>query len=266
MPFSEADLAALADAIRRLERPSFAARLSALAGTPLALIGRALPAAASNAVSRAAGLALGRALEIALFSLRGRRLVTGRALHSALASASGAIGGAFGLPALAIELPVSTAIMLRAIAAIAQAEGEDLEDPRTGLACLEVFALGGSGPQGGPEETGYFAVRGLLLRAVSEAADVLVGKGAVRESAPILLRMVSQIATRFGIVVSEKAAAQAVPVLGALGGAAINLAFIEHFQEVARGHFTVRRLERTHGADAVRAEYDRLKGEGARAR
>ena len=48
-------------------------------------------------------------------------------------------------------------------------------------------------------------------------------------------------------------------MVGAVGGAAVNLAFIEHFQDVARGHFTVRRLERVYGAEIVRAEYDRLK-------
>jgi hypothetical protein len=33
---------------------------------------------------------------------------------------------------------------------------------------------------------------------------------------------------------------------------------IEHFQGVARGHFTVRRLERVYGKDVVRTEYERL--------
>jgi len=61
---------------------------------------------------------------------------------SALASASGAVGGALGLAALPVELPVSTAIMLRTIAEFARQEGEDLAGPRTRLACLEVFALG----------------------------------------------------------------------------------------------------------------------------
>jgi len=58
--------------------------------------------------------------------------------------------------------------------------------------------------------------------------------------------------------VSEKLAAQTVAVIGAVGGAAVNLAFIEHFQSLARGHFAVRRLERIYGAEAVRAEYDLL--------
>ena len=60
------------------------------------------------------------------------------------------------------------------------------------------------------------------------------------------------------MVVTQKVAAQAIPVIGALGGAAVNYAFIEHFQDVARGHFTVRRLERTYGKDLVRKEYERL--------
>ena len=81
----------------------------------------------------------------------------------------------------------------------------------------------------------------------------------MREGAPFLVRFLTQIASRFGVVVSQKIAAQTVAVVGAVGGAAVNLAFIEHFQDVARGHFTVRRLERVYGAEIVRAEYDRLK-------
>jgi hypothetical protein len=59
-------------------------------------------------------------------------------------------------------------------------------------------------------------------------------------------------------VVTQKVAAQALPIVGALGGAVVNLAFIEHFQEMAQGHFTVRRLERTYGTEIVRAEYERV--------
>jgi hypothetical protein len=79
-----------------------------------------------------------------------------------------------------------------------------------------------------------------------------------------LVRLISQIAARFGVVVSEKLAAQAMPVIGAVGGAAVNLAFVQHFQTIARGHFTVRRLERAHGAELVRFEYERLRNEKAR--
>ena len=220
---------------------------------------RALPAAASAAVAKAAKRALERALDVALFSLRNRRLAGGRKLHSGLACTSGAIGGAFGLAALAIELPVSTTIMLRAIAAIAQEEGENLTNPRTGLACLEVFALGGPPTDETGVDADYFTVRAMLARGLVEVADFALDKGAIREGAPFLVRFLTQVASRFGVVVSQKITAQTVAVVGAVGGAAVNLAFIEHFQEVARGHFTVRRLERVYGAEIVRAEYDRLK-------
>jgi len=259
MDLSAADQEALAAAVRRLESPSLAGRLAALAGKPVGLIQRALPAAASTAVATVAKHALEHALEVALFSLKNRRLAGGRKLHSGLACTSGAIGGAFGLPALAVELPITTTIMLRAIAAIAREEGEDLADPRTGLACLEVFALGASAPNREVPESDYFAVRDLLARGVVEVADFALDKGVVREGAPAVVRFVAQIASRFGIVVSQKVMAQAVVVVGAVGGAALNLAFAEHFQDLARGHFTVRRLERVYGAEAVRAEYDRLK-------
>jgi hypothetical protein len=75
------------------------------------------------------------------------------------------------------------------------------------------------------------------------------------------VRFVTQIAARFGVVVSQKVAAQALPLVGALGGAAVNYAFIDHFQDVARGHFAIRRLERTYGKEIVRAEYERVRAE-----
>jgi len=68
----------------------------------------------------------------------------------------------------------------------------------------------------------------------------------------------SQIASRFGVVVS-KVAAQAVPVLGAISGAAINALFVGHFQTLAWGHFTVRRLERIYGNGTVRMAYDLIR-------
>jgi hypothetical protein len=60
------------------------------------------------------------------------------------------------------------------------------------------------------------------------------------------------------VSVSEKVAVEAVPVIGAAGGAAINVLFTGHFQRMAHGHFTVRRLERTYGEAAVREAYEAL--------
>ena len=69
--------------------------------------------------------------------------------------------------------------------------------------------------------------------------------------------LVAAIGARFGIVVSEKAAVQAIPIIGAAGGAMVNTVFIGHYQDMARGHFIVRRLEKIHGAEPVHAAYEK---------
>jgi len=58
--------------------------------------------------------------------------------------------------------------------------------------------------------------------------------------------------------VSEKVAAQAIPLIGAAGGALINTIFIDHFQNMARGHFIIRRLERRYDKDLIGQECDHL--------
>ncbi|WP_375459597.1 EcsC family protein [uncultured Enterovirga sp.] len=258
---SETDLAALRIAVAALERSTLAGRLSGMVGKPLEMIGHALPAAARDIVTAAVSRALRTALKVALTTLpkaASSRPGGGR-MHTALAAASGAIGGALGLMTLPVELPVSTTLILRAIADIARSEGEDLADPEAALACLQVFALGSRTEADDLASSGYFAVRGALAKSITEAARVAAGRGFTDRGAPALVRFMAQIASRFGIVVSQKVAAGAVPVVGAIGGAAVNAAFMEHFRTVARAHFTVRRLERSYGAPAVRQAYEAIR-------
>jgi hypothetical protein len=256
----EDDIQALRAAVATLEHPSFAARLAELAGKPIELFNRALPETASKAIAVATTKALNTALRVALRTMQNEPKAASSYLHKALAATSGAVGGSFGLAALPIELPVSTVIMLRSIGDIARAEGEDLRDPETALSCLQVFALGGLKGDADAANSGYFAVRGLLAKSVAEAARFIVDRGVVAEGGPVLVRLIAQIASRFGVVVTQKLAVQAVPLIGALGGAAVNYAFIDHFQEIARAHFTVRKLERRYGKEAVRMAYEKLSG------
>jgi len=253
------DREALARAVALLEHNSLASRLANLVGRQIDLAGQLMPERARLVAARATNLALRAALHVAIRGVRKGAGLASSARHKALAAATGAAGGAFGFAALPVELPASTIVMLRAIADIAREHGEDMSAPATSLACLEVFALAGK-TKGGDDHmnSSYFAARAMLARSVSEAARYMVERGIVDETAPVLVRLVAQIAARFGVVVSQKMAAQAVPVLGALGGAVVNYAFVDHFQSMARGHFTVRALERKYGPESVRAEYIRL--------
>jgi len=258
---TDADLKALRMAVSALEHPGFAARLGQLVGKPIELIGRALPEVVSEAATAATTQALNAALAVALRTLHNEPKAGSPLLHRLFATASGAVGGGFGIAALPVELPISTVIMLRSIGDVARSEGEDLADPETALASLQVFALGGTEGEADAAESGYFAVRGVLAKSVAEATRFIAERGVLSESAPALLKFIAQIASRFGVVVTQKLAAQAVPVIGALGGAAVNYAFIDHFQETARAHFTVRRLERRYGKNAVRTAYEQFRRE-----
>ncbi|WPP05753.1 EcsC family protein [Methylocella tundrae] len=264
VPLSPTDEASLRRAIDELKRSSLAMRLTSLIGRQIGLIGLVVPAPVAEVVNKAAETAIHTAMGLALRSLSSARVRDRRRLHKSLATMAGAAGGAFGLAGLPVELPFTTTVMLRSIADVARSEGEDLTDPDVALACLEVFALGGDAgssrreERGGALETGYFAVRVMLARSVSESARHFLDRGLTEQAAPMLVRLIAQISTRFGVVVSQKLAAQSVPIIGAASGAAINYAFVDHFQTLARGHFTVRRLERIYGASLVRAEYNRL--------
>jgi hypothetical protein len=239
-----------------LENPGFTARIANIVGTPIEKGFKLLPKNFSDVVHKASKTALMKALQLAVLTLGSRnRAKSSEGFHKLLVGASGGIGGAFGLAALPLELPLSTTIMLRSIADIARSEGHMLTTVQTRLSCLEVFALGGRTKGDDATESSYWAVRAALARAISEAATYMAEKGVLEKSAPAIVRLITAISSRFGVVVSEQVAAKAVPIVGAAGGTLVNVLFMDHFQDMARGHFIVKRLEAKYGTDLVRTTY-----------
>lgn len=187
--------------------------------------------------------------------------------YKSLVTGTGAISGAFGAATgvgtavFVSELAVSTKFIMRSIMDIARSEGEDLEDIDTQLSCLEVFALGGVSEHDDGLDNSYFATRA-ALRAAMSGASAFIAKNGISGLGKVLMlstnplvQMIGLIASRFTMQVSEKFLAQALPVVGAAGGASINYMFIEHFQKMAKAHFTLRRLERKYGDELVRTTY-----------
>ncbi len=144
--------------------------------------------------------------------------------------------------------------MLRSIAEIAREHGEDLGLLETRLSCVEVFALGGRVP-GDKSHVDYYAVRTVLSSLVRDVVTQVAEVGALSASSPLLARLAGEIVGRFGVVLSDQLAVGAAPVIGAVGGAAVNVVFTDHFQRVAEGHFAIRRLERLYGAGEIERAY-----------
>ncbi|MEA3435970.1 MAG: EcsC family protein [Thermodesulfobacteriota bacterium] len=258
MTFQQTDLNDLKKAKTLLENPGIAAKITNFLGIPIEKGFELLPDNWNVKIGEMTQEALAKALHAAVFTMKASHGEEASNIwHKIAVATTGGIGGFFGLPALAVELPISTTIMLRSIADIARSEGETISKIESKIACIEVFALGGPSKSDDASESGYFAIRAALGRSVSKAAEYIAEKGLAEEGAPALVRLIIIIAERFSIQVSEKAAAQAVPAIGAAGGAIINTLFIDHFQDMARGHFIVRRLERKYGKENVEETYKR---------
>ncbi|HTH59476.1 MAG TPA: EcsC family protein [Paraburkholderia sp.] len=272
---SGADLDALRHAKQQLESPPLGIKLAALIGAPIEKLINRLPAMASDRVTDATQAALRQCLRIALKTLgkpvgnaaraagaapdqRDQRDKPGNLLHKLAVATTGAAGGAFGVFALPVELPVTTTLMFRSICDIARSEGEDLASPEAQLQCLTVFAMGGHSRADDEAEYGYFIVRGALAQAVTKASSELATKGFAAHGSTALLRLMQNVAARFSVQVSEQVAAKSIPAIGAALGAMVNTVFIHHFQQVAHGHFAVRRLERRYGEAAVRAAWQTI--------
>jgi hypothetical protein len=259
MAFEDEDMDALRNAHFTLEHPSLAARLSSVVGTPIDMAIHLLPKHWYKRFHQATETAIAKALETAVSSMRREHEDSGHELYyKGLVAGAGGIAGFFGLPGLLIELPVTTTLMIRGIAEIARAEGEDIHTTEAQLACVEVFALGGKAESDDAAETGYYGIRLALSGYMSAAVAHIADQGLHAESGPVVFRLINAVASRFGISVSQRAATQLVPVIGAIGAAAVNTIFMQHFQSMARAHFIVRRLERKYGKAFVRASYESL--------
>ncbi|MBR8314386.1 EcsC family protein [Burkholderia dolosa] len=262
---SQEDREALQRAKHVLESPSLTMKLTSVLGAPVEkMIGR-LPDFATGKINDATQLALRKCLNIALRTL-GRPPAPdaepdkpSNLLHKLAVATTGAAGGAFGFLALPVELPVTTTLIFRSVCDIARSEGEDLTSVDTQLQCLAVLGMGGHRDKNEQDaDLGYFVLRGALAQAISKASSDITAKGIAAHSSAAVFKLVQTVASRFSVQVTEQMAAKSIPAIGAVLGATVNTLFIDHFQQMAHGHFTVRRLERKYGSVAVKAAYQAI--------
>lgn len=168
-------------------------------------------------------------------------------MHRLAATASGAVSGFAGLPGAVVDIPFTTATILRSIAEVARDSGEDLSSEETRRACLEVLAFGVPGDNGEQTESGYWAAR---LGASHLTINLLIHSAA----------------NRFGLILAEKTMAQIVPVAGAVTGGLLNYSFTDYYQSMAKVHFCLRALERRTGEPEAVKRYFQVMLRAARER
>ncbi len=270
------DRAFIAEAVRKLERPGHLVEFLNTIGKPAEAIIKGLPTWASSRIERALERTLLDAVGWAAKTLDGSIhadeksvstlssvVVKSRgAMHVTAAAILGGVGGAFGIAALPIELPVTTLVILRSIAAIARDFDADLDDPATRLECVSVLSLGGPSLADDAMESAYLTSRLGLALLIRDAGRFIAGKSTLqltealaRGAAPEVTRLIGAIAGRFGYLALDLAYAEMVPIAGAVGGAALNGYFANFFNRIAYYHFGLRRLERMYGEETVQRIY-----------
>ena len=265
-PLSPEDLATLRRAKEALESPSLTMKLASVVGSPIEKLMARMPNIAQEKIDDATQAALKKCLQLALRTLS-KSSVEGvllppekphNLMHKLAVATTGAAGGAFGMFALPVELPVTTTLMFRSICDIARSEGEDIHLIDTQLQCMMVLGMGGPTSSDDNADIGYFIVRGTLAQSVSKATSEIAAKGLSGHGSTALLKFLQTVASRFSVQVSEQVAAKSIPAIGAVLGAMVNTVFIDHFQQMAHGHFTVRRLERQYGQLAVERAFQTI--------
>ncbi len=228
LPDLDTQIDALATRYRRANGPvmSVVNRLGGTLENQLALI----PDAVRMQLERVVAGALDGAMSVA--GQADRMPDTGSRSRIAAAMATGAAGGAGGLATSIAELPVTITLILHAIRRAARDEGFDPDTPAIRAECLRVFGAGSPLATDDGINTSFLSARLTL-------------------TGPAVQKIVATVAPKLAAALSQKLAAQAVPVLGAVAGAALNGAFLSYYQEIAVIRFRLLRLAETHGEEKV---------------
>lgn len=166
------------------------------------------------------------ALKLAMKAANGSRGVVGdqpQWLNTVVSTAMGAAGGFGGLPSALAELPVTTTLLLRSIQGVAQEHGFDPAAENVQFDCIEVFASAGPMDNDDGADLAFLTTRVALTGATVQG-------------------LIARVAPRLATALGQKLAAQTVPVLGAMAGAATNYAYTSYYQKIAHVHFGLRKL------------------------
>lgn len=263
---SQEDRAALVQAVECLTTESFVVKAAGAVGSVLTLPGKVMPKRVKTWVLDFAQSAIKASMYGASATMRdGPGTPASTKTHKVLTAVSGAAGGVFGLAGAAVEVPFTTTLTLRAIADIARSEGFDVKDASVRVECATVLSMGSDSSDDDEALEGYFTSRSALAHIAVKASEE-VAKAAAEAATKAGLKSIStdtagswvgqlivKILERFGIPLTSKIAAGAVPVISAVSAATLNTLFTDYYQAIARGHFITRRLENKYGEEAVRA-------------
>ncbi len=195
-----------------------------------------LPPTVRSRIETVTAQALDRAFSLAVLGRHAPAM--GPRASQAVAMLTGAAGGIGGLPTALAEIPVTITVFLHVIARAAEAEGFDPNAPEIRAECLRVLSAGSPLASDDGVNTAFLSARLTL-------------------TGPAVSGLVATVAPGLAAILTRKLAAQAVPILGAITGAALNATYLGYYRELAEIRFALLRLGALHGAERVVTDFAR---------
>jgi hypothetical protein len=113
-------------------------------------------------------------------------------------------------------------------------------------------------PQSATGDEGYLALKTAVVTSISESGRFLAKTGGMvfdrhvlEHEAPQMIRLITYVADRLGVVLTEKELGIIVPVAGAVLNSTLNIAFQQLGHQTAKDYFRRLILEDRYGEEIV---------------
>src|SRR2546426_6756009 len=190
----------------------------------------------------------------------------GALLGSATTLAEGIPGAQLVIPSLILtDVTSSMTLLSRHTCRIATTYGYSSRNPKN-LAHL-VAAMA---PHADSSDEGYLALKTAVVTSIRESgqfmartAGMVMDRQLLEREAPQMIRLITYVADRLGIVITQKELGILVPIVGAVLNSSINVAFQQVGHQTAKDYFRRVILEDRYGEElvsyAIRQEIETLR-------
>jgi hypothetical protein len=178
----------------------------------------------------------------------------GALLGSATTMAEGIPGAQLVIPSLILtDVTSSMTLLSRHTCRIATAYGYSSKKPEHLPHLMAAMA-----PQTESSDEGYLALKTAVVTSIRESgqflsrtAGVVLDRQLLEREAPQMIRLLTYVADRLGIVLTQKELGILVPIAGAVLNSSINVAFQQVGHQTAKDYFRRLILEDRYGEDLV---------------
>jgi hypothetical protein len=175
-------------------------------------------------------------------------------LGGATTMAEGIPGAQLVIPSLILtDITTSMTLLSRHTCRIATAYGFASNRPENLPHLMAAMA-----PQSESSDEGYLALKTAVVTSIREAGQfmsrttgVLLDRQLLEREAPQMIRLITYVADRLGIVITQKELGVLVPIAGAVLNSSINVAFQQVGHQTAKDYFRRILLEDRYGEELV---------------